>query len=166
MYNSGMKLQKGFTLVEVVIIAGLIGILTTILFASFINIRENARDKARISDIQNIRLALEDYYSICRNYPETLTSGASNCSRGTLSFSDVLPEVPTDPNTGNEYVYFAMGDSCFDYHLAAELEGGGFGLEQDQDFDSTSETACHVSGNGFVGTDDPDQLYDFTRFSG
>lgn len=65
-----LKFQIGFTLVELLVVISIIGLLATILFASFDESREQARDKARLVALKEMQLAIEQYKSQYGMYPE------------------------------------------------------------------------------------------------
>lgn len=54
-----MKRQKGFTLVELLVVVAIIGLLSTLAVVSLNGIRERARDTKRISDIDAIQKSME-----------------------------------------------------------------------------------------------------------
>lgn len=64
-----IKQSKGFTLVEILVVLGVMGILATIVFSSLATARENARDKERMSDVGQIQLALKVYQQGNGNLP-------------------------------------------------------------------------------------------------
>ncbi len=55
--------QKGFTLVELLVTVGIIGILATITVASLSGTRSRARDAQRLSDVKQIAAALDAEFS-------------------------------------------------------------------------------------------------------
>jgi len=55
--------EKGFTLVELMIVVAIIGILAAIAVPQFSNFRVKAFNSAASSDIKNLKTALESYYS-------------------------------------------------------------------------------------------------------
>lgn len=67
MYKS--KLQRGFTLIELIVVVGIIGLLATIVLVATSESREKGRNSTRISQIQEYRKAFELYYSEAGNYP-------------------------------------------------------------------------------------------------
>jgi len=54
-----MKKQRGFTLVELLVVVAIIGLLSTLAVISLNGVRERARDTKRLSDIDAISKALE-----------------------------------------------------------------------------------------------------------
>lgn len=55
--------QKGFTLVELMIVVAIIGILAAIAIPQFSQFRIKAFNSAGSSDIKNLKTSLEAYYS-------------------------------------------------------------------------------------------------------
>src|SRR5579872_5421721 len=68
MKNTTAK-NKGFTLIELLIVLAIIGVLTGLLLANFIGVRERARDAQRKSDVKQIQTALELYRQDNGTYP-------------------------------------------------------------------------------------------------
>ena len=55
--------QKGFTLIELMIVVAIIGILAAIAIPQFAQFRIKAFNSAGSSDIKNLKTSLEAYYS-------------------------------------------------------------------------------------------------------
>ncbi len=49
--------QRGFTLVELLVVIAVIGILVSIVFLGLSEARAKSRDKARVSDLKQLELA-------------------------------------------------------------------------------------------------------------
>lgn len=61
--------QKGFTLIELMIVIAIIGILAAIAIPQFSSYRAKSFNTASVSDIRNIRTDLEAYYAENEAYP-------------------------------------------------------------------------------------------------
>lgn len=137
--------QRGFTLIELLVVIAIIGILSSVVLASLNSARVKSRDSRRISDIKQIQLALELYYDSNGQYPTQIYGSPSPLVDG-----DHIAAVPTDPNTGNNYMY-AHNSPQTDYHIGANLEQTDHqALDSDIDFDSASAGWT----DGFNGTND------------
>jgi len=141
-----MNNKKGFTLVELMVVVGLIAILLTVILGSVRGNKMKSRDNVRISHIQELRLALEAYRSTCQVFPRTLSLTENNSRRPGVDcdaefgdFIGTLPVAPTRegsslllgdevPNAANYSGYFYIGLStnvngpCYEYHIGTELE--------------------------------------------
>ncbi len=81
--------QKGFTLIELMIVVAIIGILASIAIPQFTSMRVKAYNSAATSDLHQMKLAQEALYSDFRYYgssvPNTLiTAAAGAAAVGTL----------------------------------------------------------------------------------
>jgi len=66
--------SKGFTLIELLVVIAIIGILATIVLVSLNSARVRARDARRLSDMQQMSLAMEMYYDTNSSaYPAVVT---------------------------------------------------------------------------------------------
>lgn len=138
------KHVRGFTLVELLVIVGIIGVLTSIVVASLSEAKARARDERRIQDIAALQLTLEVYYDKYHRYPEQL--------------SGLVPEfaavIPTDPGVGHgSYLYTGIkpvtgATGCRSYHLGTQLElpNALIGSDSDSDFNSTTNGANACGG--------------------
>ena len=61
--------QKGFTLIELMIVIAIIGILAAIAIPQFSSYRAKAYNSAAVSDARNMRTDLEAYYAEWEMYP-------------------------------------------------------------------------------------------------
>lgn len=141
--------QNGFTLIELLLVLGIIGLLMVIGAILLGTARERTRDSQRLSDLQYIKQALEDYYYNNNKYPQAPTpvmlgtagyrvicSGTANgfaetrsaCGAGTVYLDPIpLPPEP-EPAQAPGYVYTAPNPTAT-YSLDAALEGAVNGLE-------------------------------------
>jgi len=61
--------QKGFTLVELMIVVAIIGILAAIAIPQFAAYRQKAYNSSAQSDLKNAKTAAEAYYADYQHYP-------------------------------------------------------------------------------------------------
>lgn len=64
-----LKNIQGFTMIELLVVIGIIGLLSTLGIVALSNARMKSRDSRRVSDINKIQIALEMYYSDHKKYP-------------------------------------------------------------------------------------------------
>lgn len=67
---NGQPGTKGFTLIELLVVVAIISLLSSVVFASLNAAREKARDARRMSDLSQIRVALNLYYDKYGNWME------------------------------------------------------------------------------------------------
>lgn len=144
-----MNFKKGFTLIEVVVVIGIIGILTVIIFPAINNIRAKNRDSERVADIASLQLGLSLYYNQHANegYPNTLQS---------LLTGKYIPTDSIVDSEGKLYNYVPLTRDasatakCTSYHLGAELELPSGQVDMADDFTSVtgiiSNSYLHCGG--------------------
>jgi len=114
--------NRGFTLIELLVVIAIIGLLASVVLVSLSEVRAKARDARRLSDLNQISLALELYHSRHGHYPNPGWGWRSECPAwGNFAPNNVipgltpyLPSFPSDPamNKGNNtccYLYLSNG---------------------------------------------------------
>lgn len=115
--------SRGFTLIELLVVIAIIGVLSSVILVSLNTARAKARDAQRLSDMQEVRKALEMYFADNGGYPSTSSGWFGACSgfgsKGTSGAGGwvpnlaptYMPVLPVDPkpNGGNCYLYRSDG---------------------------------------------------------
>jgi type II secretion system protein G len=131
-----MKLprQKGFTLIEILIVISILGIISTVALGNFRNSQLKGRDLRRKEDLRHLKAAVELYYNDYGRYPSAdgggrilgcPTSSSAPCEWGVGTFTDgktlYEQKVPADPSRTLTYFYKTSSDASR-YQIFARLE--------------------------------------------
>ena len=145
--------QRGFTIVELLIVIVVIGILAALVITTFTGIQQKARNTERNTDVKALHGQVEAYYAQNGRYP-TLANLNSNAWRATnmkgldteairdpkgtgagAATSDTAPYQLADTAAANIYSYAVLASDdtacdnstkdCAKYTLTSTLEGGG-----------------------------------------
>ena len=104
--------KKGFTLIELLVAIAIIGLLSSVVLSSLATARQKARDAQRVSNLTEIRTALEMYYHDYGSYPN---SGAATWGRTECSlYSDPLPAKDVIPGLVPAYISSFPSDPSMD----------------------------------------------------
>ena len=123
-----LKEQKGFTLLELLIVIVIIAILALLIIPNITSAPKKARDTQRKTDVTAIRKALEEYFVNNNAYPatggqaDTVLGGATGpLGVGT---APIMLNVPTDPKKGSpsQYYYSYTPTGTTAYTIGACLE--------------------------------------------
>ena len=80
--------QKGFTIVELLIVIVVIGILAALVLNTFAGVQKRARDSERLTDIKSLSTQLERYYTDNGKYPliaDVTTANLKGIDAGALT---------------------------------------------------------------------------------
>jgi prepilin-type N-terminal cleavage/methylation domain-containing protein len=131
-----MKNRFGFTIVEVLVVIGIIAVLTVIIFPSISNIRAKNRDAEKVSDIAAIQLGLSLYKNQNPNgeYPKDIYD-ADIFGKYVTTDSLATPD-------GGRYTYVALtrDTKCTYYHLGIQLELPSAQIDEADTFSSKEES--------------------------
>lgn len=131
-----LQKNKGFTIVELLIVVVIIGILAALVINAYNGIQSRARDATRVTDMRNIRSALGAYNADNGIYPPTNFQGLV-----AYLVPQYIKAIPVDSinaaRSGKAYIYYytttykKTGPSSYvftgsinDYIISMSLESG------------------------------------------
>ena len=129
MYKTLTKLQRGFTIIELLIVIAIIAILAGLVLNNFQGAQAKARDTQRVTRINAIHSKLEEFYNEANGYPASASSTANfpgidskaiNDPRGGVISNTIVADKAaldgalTAPTTGsgNEFKYYTYPTGC------------------------------------------------------
>lgn len=128
------KIKNGFTLLELLVVIGIIGILVALATVSYSATQKGARDSKRKQDLIAIQNALEQYYSATSyKYPNS----GSSCSPAVSYMSNAWPKDPDGT---------AYSESCPDgivYCVCAEMDSLNSGNASNASCTFSNATKTH-----------------------
>ena len=124
-----MKINKGFTLVELLVVISVIATLTALLLPNFMGARERARDAQKVQDLNAIKTALRLYYNDTQSYPDTNWSGLG---------TELVKYMPNMVNIGFSGTYTVAAD-LDSFVLQVDLDNGT------GDDDINSQKKCGIT---------------------
>jgi type II secretion system protein G len=102
--------KRGFTLIELLVVIAIIGLLATIVLVSLNNARNKANNAKVKSDLSQVMLAVEMYYSdqIPATYPPTTWAALTTALEG----GGYIHTMPVHPG-GTGYTYTAVAGTSY-----------------------------------------------------
>lgn len=119
------KVQKGFTIIELLIVIAIIAILAGLVLNNFQGAQAKARDTQRVTRVNAIHSKLEEYFNEANSYPSALAltnfpgidAKATTDPRGGIAQVHPLASIasPTPAaatGSGNEFKYYVQPAAC------------------------------------------------------
>ena len=134
-------MQRGFTLIELIVVVTIIGILAGIAIVNVKYAQQKARETVLRADLFEMRKAIDDYYADKQKYPQNLEE---------LKTAKYLRAIPKDPITMQvdwEEVAATVDPTGTDPTVdptATDTEGGGL--------PGIYDVHSNAAGNGLDGT--------------
>lgn len=128
MFNKKLKLQQGFSLMELLIVMVILGMLAAVVGPTLWNKLGGAKRDTAKTQISNIEVALDSYRLDMFKYPDSLQDLVTNTSSSSKWQGPYLRKgLPKDP-WGREYQYRKPGREGRDfdiYSYGADGQEGG-----------------------------------------
>ena len=115
-----MKKEKGFTLIEILIVITIIGLLASVVLVGLSSFRSRGRDARRIADIRLVQNSLELYYVKSNNYPAV--NNWDSLRTALIGAGIGVTAVPNDPLDPSQTYYYGYSDDTQGYVMGATLE--------------------------------------------
>ena len=97
--------QRGFTLIELMVVVSIIALIATIIIPNFIHARQEAQVATSEANLKQIATSLELYYSDKDDYPAGTGLQVTPLDLYGSATNPYLEQTPIDPVNGQDYVY-------------------------------------------------------------
>ena len=143
--------ERGFTLIELMIVVSIIAILAGILIPNFVNARAQAATAACESNLRSVATAAELYYADQQIYPN---SGDVSIELFTVNGTAYLNNVPSDPaatTAGAKYTFTnTTSGGTAGYAIACPGTHANSTLAKLQGYTNASTGIQYVAGTGLA----------------
>lgn len=135
--------QRGFTLIEILVVMAIIGVLSAVAGGSYVNSRIRARDAERKSAIAQLQRALELYYNDHNTYPAAISGEIEGINWGdeftdAVSGTVYMVQLPFDARQPAIQYLYETNSSASKYRIYTRLE-------------NTDDMDTDLDGNGVAG---------------
>jgi prepilin-type N-terminal cleavage/methylation domain-containing protein len=140
--------QRGFTLVELLVVIAIIGVLATLVLLQLGTARSRSRDTKRITDVNQLRTAVEQYFEDhAGKYPTALDQA---------SIGTYMTRIPMDPLDSTKAYNYAFDPAAnpTKYQIWTTLEQSAAALGASAHMNSTTwggGTKVNASGVTVAG---------------
>ena len=93
---------KAFSLIELLVVIGIVAIINIAMFPNFASIQNTAKEISSKSSARTLMIALEQHYFINHRYPEGSNLSIHSIIDALIE-NNLLQSIPINPFTGNEY---------------------------------------------------------------
>lgn len=125
-------MRKGFTLVEILVVIGIIGLLAVFLVPNLLGARDRGKEAAVKGVMHSVQLAIESYNMENEVYPLGNNITLKSLCENYLMGGGYIADVPTNPFTGQKYtdadtagkIVYSYNDSTGAYTLTGYKRNG------------------------------------------
>ena len=96
-------MKRGFTLIEILVVVGIIGLLAAFLLPTFLGSQDRAREAAVKGVMHNVQTAVETYNLENLTYPLGTEIALRNLFDNYLSVGGYMVDLPKNPFTNQSY---------------------------------------------------------------
>jgi len=144
-------MKKGFTVVEIMIVIGIIAILVSIAIPNLLRSRLNANEHYAISNIQTISVAAQTYWSVLDSGDSTIPLPANLSQLYDEGYIDDILGCDSEPCEKNGYKYNIEGTGkTTDFFVYAIPQTSNDGVRS---FCSVSDGVTKVNSSGATPAD-------------
>lgn len=113
--------QAGFSFIELIVVVTIIALLSVVGAVSYSSVNKKSRDSRRISDLANMRMALEAIRQVGTTYP--VASGGSPVGLAPL----YIESIPKGPIGGTDVYFYTPNPATggYSYTIWARMENAG-----------------------------------------
>ena len=131
---SRLRSERGFTLIEMLIVIAVIAILAGIVITGVSGIQASARDTKRMGELRGVQTTLEGYFAKCGHYPNgqvcgTLGTGAAEITPWSTLQATLGGRIPQDPLPSLRTYEYGYTSGGLGYILKATLENDNASLK-------------------------------------
>jgi type II secretion system protein G len=131
-------MKKGFTLVEILVVIGIIGLLSVFLVPNLLGARDRAKEAAVRGVMHTVQLAVEAYQMENDVYPIAKDTPLESLCKNYLMAGGYLVDVPKNPFTGAKYtdgdvpgkIMYSYDDATGVYTLTGYKRNGSAKLQE------------------------------------
>ena len=123
--------ESGFTLIEILVVILIIGILAAIAIPVFLNQRQTANDAAAVSDVKNVAVAMQTYFTANPNAEyapvEEIRKLVKESSNVNIAIMGTANEycIQGWHNNGKQYTGQTWINGSQPYYAYSSIKGGG-----------------------------------------
>lgn len=141
--------ERGFTLIEVLVVTVIIGILVAEVVVSLLNAFEKSKQRATMADMRTISKAVESYNVDTGHYP---AGGLTMPALSAVLVPYQSSIVPLEDHWKHQYVYASDGESA--YSIESFGKDGVDGLNIDHSTRLEFERDIIISDGSFTASPD------------